>query len=58
LCGEITRAGTDILVANCGGIEVESNWERVKRLALEVGQQPSADALEKLAKDAASPVRS
>jgi len=47
-----TRAGTDILVANCGGIEVESNWERVKRLALEVGQQPSTDALEKLAKDA------
>ena len=47
-----TREGTDILVANCGGIEVESNWDRVKRLALEVGQQPSADALEKLAKDA------
>jgi len=47
-----TRVGTDILVANCGGIEVESNWERVNRLALEVGQQPSADALEKLAKDA------
>ncbi len=47
-----TREGTDILVANCGGIEVESNWDRVKRLALEVGQQPSEDALEKLAKDA------
>ena len=47
-----TRTGTDILVANCGGIEVESNWERVNRLALEVGQQPSEDALEKLAKDA------
>jgi ATP-citrate lyase beta-subunit len=47
-----TRAGTDILVANCGGIEVESNWERVNRLALEVGQQPSAEALERLAKDA------
>jgi ATP-citrate lyase beta-subunit len=47
-----TRTGTDILVANCGGIEVESNWERVVRLALEVGQQPSADALERLAKDA------
>ena len=47
-----TRAGTDILVANCGGIEVEANWDRVKRLALEVGQQPSADALEKLAKEA------
>jgi ATP-citrate lyase beta-subunit len=47
-----TREGTDILVANCGGIEVESNWERVKRLAVEVGQQPSEDALERLAKDA------
>jgi ATP-citrate lyase beta-subunit len=47
-----TRTGTDILVANCGGIEVESNWERVNRLALEVGQQPSADALERLTKDA------
>jgi ATP-citrate lyase beta-subunit len=47
-----TREGTDILVANCGGIEVESNWNRVKRLAVEVGQQPSEDAREKLAKDA------
>jgi ATP-citrate lyase beta-subunit len=44
-----TREGTDILVANCGGIEVESNWDRVKRLALEVGQQPSRTR-EKLAK--------
>lgn len=47
-----TREGTDILVANCGGIEVESNWDRVKRLAVEIGQQPSADALDKVAKDA------
>ena len=47
-----TREGTDILVANCGGIEVESNWDRVKRLAVDVGQQPSEDALERLAKDA------
>jgi ATP-citrate lyase beta-subunit len=47
-----TREGTDVLVANCGGIEVESNWDRVKRLALEVGQQPAAAAFEKLAKDA------
>jgi ATP-citrate lyase beta-subunit len=47
-----TREGTDILVANCGGIEVESNWERVKRLAVEIGEQPSEAALEKLAKDA------
>ncbi len=47
-----TREGTDILVANCGGIEVESKWERVKRLAVEIGEQPSEAALEKLAKDA------
>jgi ATP-citrate lyase beta-subunit len=47
-----TREGSEILVANCGGIEVESNWDRVKRLSLEVGQAPSVEALEKLAKDA------
>ncbi len=47
-----TRDGADVLVANCGGIEVESNWDRVKRLSLEVGQAPSVDALEHLAKDA------
>jgi ATP-citrate lyase beta-subunit len=47
-----TREGSEILVANCGGIEVESNWDRVKRLSLEVGQQPTPDALENLAKDA------
>jgi ATP-citrate lyase beta-subunit len=47
-----TREGTDVLVANCGGIEVESNWDRVKRLSVEVGQQPAVEAFEKLAKDA------
>ena len=47
-----TREGAEILVANCGGIEVESNWERVKRLCLDIGQTPSPDQLEKLAKDA------
>ncbi len=46
-----TREGSEILVANCGGIEVESNWDRVKRLTLDVGQQPTSEALEKLAKD-------
>ncbi|MDH4086490.1 MAG: ATP citrate lyase [Nitrospira sp.] len=47
-----TREGSEILVANCGGIEVESNWDRVKRLCLDVGQAPSHEALEKLAKEA------
>jgi len=47
-----TREGADILVANCGGIEVESNWDRVKRLPVEVGEKPTPAALEKLAEDA------
>src|SRR5713226_9361878 len=45
-----TREGAEVLVANCGGIEVESNWDRVKKLKVEVGETPSAEALEKLAK--------
>jgi ATP-citrate lyase beta-subunit len=47
-----TREGADVLVASCGGIEVESNWDRVKRLSCEVGQAPSPDQLEQLAKEA------
>jgi ATP-citrate lyase beta-subunit len=47
-----TRDGAEVLLANCGGIEVESNWDRVKKLSLEVGDTPSAQALEKLAKEA------
>src|SRR3989338_8980325 len=47
-----TRDGAEVLMANCGGIEVESNWERVKKLSLEVGDTPSVQALEKLAKEA------
>ena len=47
-----TREGTDILAANCGGIEVESNWDRVKRLGVEIGGAPTGQALEQLAKDA------
>ena len=47
-----TRDGAEVLMANCGGIEVESNWDRVKKLSLEVGDTPSVQALEKLAKEA------
>src|SRR2546425_10478550 len=47
-----TREGAEVLLANCGGIEVESNWDRVKKVAVVVGDTPSPDALEKLAKDA------
>ena len=47
-----TRDGAEILLASCGGIEVESNWDRVKTLPVEVGETPEQGALEKLAKDA------
>src|SRR5207253_5305287 len=47
-----TREGSEVLVANCGGIEVESNWDRVRKLSVEIGETPAAGALEKLAADA------
>jgi ATP-citrate lyase beta-subunit len=47
-----TREGAEILTANCGGIEVESNWDRVKKLPVEVGNIPSVEGLQKLAQDA------
>jgi len=47
-----TRNGADILLANCGGVEVESNWDRVKRLEVEIGDTPSDAAIAKLADDA------
>ncbi len=50
-----TREGVEVLAANCGGIEIESNWDRVKKLPVDIGETPSAEALEKLAKDAGFP---
>ncbi len=47
-----TREGAEVLVASCGGIEVEANWARVKRLPVEVGDIPPGEALEALAKEA------
>jgi ATP-citrate lyase beta-subunit len=47
-----TREGAQILMAKFGGIEVESNWEKVKRVSVEVGDKPSDESLEALAKEA------
>ena len=47
-----TREGAEVLVASCGGIEVEANWARVKKLPVEVGDTPSGEALGALAKEA------
>ena len=47
-----TRDGVDLMVATCGGIEVESNWDKVKHLSLEIGDTPTDSALSSLVKDA------
>lgn len=47
-----TREGAEILMANFGGIDVEANWEKVKKTFVEVGSTPSDAQLEALAKDA------
>ena len=47
-----TREGVEILLASLGGIEIESQWEKVKRLFVPVGQAPSPEALQKLAREA------
>lgn len=47
-----TRDGAEILLASLGGIEIESQWEKVKRLLVPVGQAPSLEALQKLAREA------
>jgi len=47
-----TREGADILMANFGGIEVESRWNEIKRISVEVGDFPTMEDLEKLATQA------
>jgi len=47
-----TRDGAEILLASMGGIEVEANWEKVKKLAVPLGVEPDMQDLSNLAKDA------
>jgi len=47
-----TREGIEVMVANCGGIEVEGNWDKVKRILVEIGEEPTDAALAGLVKDA------
>jgi ATP-citrate lyase beta-subunit len=47
-----TREGSELMAANCGGIEVESNWEKVKRITIEIGETPTEAAIQQLVKDA------
>lgn len=44
-----TREGADILMANFGGIEVESRWSEIKRISVNIGETPGIEELGKLA---------
>ena len=46
------REGVEVMVANCGGIEVEANWDKVKRILVDIGEVPTDSALSGLVKDA------
>lgn len=52
IAAKSTREGAELLLAAMGGIEVEANWEKVKKLAISLGSEPTEDQLIKLAKDA------
>ncbi len=47
-----TREGVDVMVTTYGGVEVEANWEKVQKLAVEIGESPTDAQLAKLSKDA------
>jgi len=47
-----TREGVEVMVAKCGGIEVEANWDKVERILVEIGEVPTDAALSGLVKDA------
>ncbi len=52
IAAQSTREGAELLLASMGGIEVEANWEKVKKLAISLGSEPREQQLEQLAKDA------
>jgi ATP-citrate lyase beta-subunit len=47
-----TREGADLLLASIGGIEVESNWDKIKRISIPLGADPTREQVESLAKEA------
>jgi ATP-citrate lyase beta-subunit len=47
-----TREGADLMVASVGGIEIESQWDKVQHVTVEVGESASASAIEAAAKKA------
>jgi len=47
-----TREGVEIMATTYGGVEVEANWEKVKRILIDIGESPTDSELSALAKDA------
>jgi ATP-citrate lyase beta-subunit len=47
-----TREGADLMMASVGGIEIESQWDKVQHVTIEVGESASASAIEAAAKKA------
>ncbi|MBI5637597.1 MAG: ATP citrate lyase [Nitrospinae bacterium] len=50
LCVKSVREGAEILMAKFGGIEVESNWDKVQRNFVEVGEKSAPGQCTELAK--------
>jgi len=46
------RDGANIYLSRMGGIEVEANWDKVRKIFIEVGETPKRSELEKLVEDA------
>lgn len=50
ICVKSVREGAEILMAKFGGIEVESNWDKVQRNFVEVGEKSAPGQCTELAK--------
>ncbi len=46
------REGADLMMASVGGIEIESQWDKVQRVSIEIGEPIAASALDAAAKKA------
>jgi ATP-citrate lyase beta-subunit len=44
-----TREGAELLLASVGGIEIESNWDKVEKISVQIGETPSKNELVDLA---------
>ncbi len=47
-----TRDGVEVMVTTYGGVEVESNWDKVQRILVDIGASPTDQELSTLVKDA------